>query len=154
METHSLTVHMADHPQDVAASCVEGEQLHAAMMTCWKRRPSLSEDWMEEANGSELVDTSAHTTGSRAASHVSKRQRSGTFHHRHHSTQLDEMLVVAQDQRADDQEYCKEEREQWKVQCRYEEHMMAVSTRACDIQERTSIALLDILRQSLLAPYQ
>ena len=109
---------------------------------------------MEEPNGSELADTSVHTTGSRAASHVSKQQRSGTFCRRHHSTQLDEMLAVAQDQRANNQEYCKEERERWKAQCKYEEHMMAVSTRACDIQERTSVALLDILRQSLLAPSQ
>ena len=151
METYSLTVHMADHPQDVAASRVEGERLRAAMMTCRKCRPSLSEDQMEEANGSELADTSAHTTGSHAASHVSKWQRSGTFRCRHHSTQLDEMLVVSQDQRADDQEHRKEEQEWWKAQCRYEEHMMAVSTCACDIQEHTSLALLDILHQSLLA---
>ena len=109
---------------------------------------------MEEANGSKLADTSVHMTGSCAASHVSKQQRSGTFHHRHHSTQLDEMLAVAQDQRADDQEYRKEEREWWKVQCRYEEKMMAVSTCACDIQKCTSLSLLDILCQSLLAPSQ
>jgi len=95
-----------------------------------------------------------HMTGSHAASHVSKWQQSGTFCRRHHSTQLDEMLAVSQNQRANDQEHRKEERERWKAQCRYEEHMMAVSTHACDIQEHTSLALLDILCQSLLAPSQ
>jgi len=52
------------------------------------------------------------------------------------------------------QEHCKEEQVQWKAQCRYEEYMMAVSTHACDIQEHTTLALLDILYQSLLAPSQ
>jgi len=125
------------------------------MMMCWKHQPLLSKDQMEEeANGSKLADTSVDTTGSCAASQVSKQQQSGTFRHQHNSTQLDEILVVSQDQRANNQAHHKEEQEQWKVQCRYEEHMMAVSTRACDIQEHTSLALLEILHQSLLVPSQ
>jgi len=71
-----------------------------------------------------------------------KWQRSGYICRRHTSTQVErDGLQLRQDQRATDQEV--PQGRSWeaggKAQCKYEEHMMAVSTHACDIQERTSI---------------
>ena len=83
------------------------------------------------------AETSADTTSEAdGVSRVSKRARSSTLSHR--DAKLDMMIMVALDQRKDQQEY--------------HEDLMAMHKCACDIQECTSLALLDILRQSLLPP--
>ena len=57
----------ADPPQDQAATCVEGEQLRAAMMSCCKHATSSSENLTGGGNTSEQVEMRAEmsvdTTG-------------------------------------------------------------------------------------------
>ena len=60
----------ADHSQVTAATCMEGEQLHVAMMTS-RKHVMLS---MDNVDGDEadLADTSADTSSERTGSPVSK----------------------------------------------------------------------------------
>ena len=128
----------------MAATCSEGERLHAAMMTCRKCKPLSPQDQAEEY-GCDLIDMSPdETTGECESSQVSKLRRQTA------STRLDEILMATE--------------EQWKEIYQHHLEVMNVQSRACDIhdragniqqravdiQERTSLALLDILRQSLL----
>ena len=83
------------------------------------------------------AETSVDTTGkANGVSQVSKQALSGTLSHR--DAKLAMMIMVALDQQKDQQEY--------------HEDLMAMHKHACDIQECTSLALLDILHQSLLPP--
>ena len=130
----------------------EGKRLHAAMMTCQKRKLLSSQDQAEEY-GHDLIDTSPdETTGECKSSQVSKRHWTDSLCHQTASTRLDKILMAME--------------EQWKEMCQHHLEAMNVQSRACDIhnqacniqqravdiQEHMSLALLDILHQSLLPP--
>src|SRR6266481_2970811 len=127
MTHHSCT----DHSQVTAAAHMEGEQLHAAMMTSCKH-VTLSTDNMD-GDEVDLADTSADMSSEHAGSPVSKRAWSSTLRCQNTLTQLKWMIEVMELQVGQ--------------QDAHHQKIMAVHEHACDIQERTSLALLDILCQ-------
>ena len=131
----------------MAATCLEGEQLCAAIMTCQKCKPSSAKNQVEEV-GYELADmsTSTDVTGECASSQVSKQQQTDSLRCRTTTTCLDDIYMAMQ--------------EQQRELCEYHEKIIQVHNQACNIQEHAvdvqecmSLALLDILHQSLLPPH-
>ena len=136
----------------MAATHSEGEQFCATVMMRWKHKWS-SEDQVED-DGYELADSNLNTdvTGERESSGGGKQQRMDPLRHRTTSTQLDEILASTEEQRQENgqnhQEILAAQTQTGNIQC----ELCDIQQHAVDIQERTSMALLDILNQSLLSP--
>jgi len=115
---------------------MEGEWLCVAMMTSCKHVMLLTDN--VDGDEGELADMNVDTSGEHAGSPVSKWARSSTLHCQNTHTQLEWMIKVTELQ------------VEW--QDAHHQQIMAVHKCTCDIQEHTSLALLDILHQSLLPP--
>ena len=127
----------------MAATRSEGEQLHAAMMTCRKRKPLSSQDQAEEY-GCDLIDMSPdETTGECESSQVSKRHWMDSLRHRTASTRLDEILMVTEEQWKEIHQHHLEAMNVQSRACDIHDRACDIQQHAVDIQERTSLALLD-----------
>ena len=82
MTHHSCT----DHSQVMAATHMEGEWLHVAMMTSHKRVMLLMDNM--DGDEGELADTSLDMSSERTGSPVSKWAQSSTLCHQNTHTQL------------------------------------------------------------------
>ena len=142
----TLTRHSrTDHTQDMAATHVEGEWLCATMMVCCKCVMSSNDNNIGDGDENEPVDMSADTSAECAGSRLSKQMRSATLRCQTTHVQLERMIEATERQ-------VELEKLRHMRQDEYHKGIMAIQQCACDIQECTSLALLDILCQSLLPP--
>ena len=135
----------------MAASRLEGERLHAAMMTCWKRKPTSDENQVG-TDGYELGDTSADVTGECESLGGGKQQRMDSLRRRTTSTRLDKILTSSEEQWQENhqnhQANLAAQSQTHDLQC----ELCDIQWHAIDIQEHTSMALLELLRQTLSPP--
>ena len=88
----------ADHVQDIAATRVKGEQLHAAMMTGHKHVTSSDDDVVDLGDEGRLADTSVSRSGEHAASWVSKQVQLSTLCCQTTHPQLEQMIEATERQ--------------------------------------------------------
>ena len=135
----------------MAASRSEGEQLCATMMTCRKRKPTSDENQVV-TDGYELGDTSADVTGECESLGGGKQQRTDSLRRQTTSTRLDEILRSSEEQW---QENCQNHQENLAAQSQTRDiqcELCDIQWHAVDIQEGTSMALLELLHQTLSSP--
>ena len=132
----------------MAASRSEGERLRAAMMTCRKCKPTSDENQVV----TELGDTSGDVTGECESLGGSKRQRTDSLCRRTTATRLDEILTSSEEQRQEQRQAHQESLAAQTLSREIQHELCNIQRRAVDIQERTSMALLELLRQTLSPP--
>ena len=156
--------------------------MHAAMRMCQKCKPSSDKNQVEEV-GYELADLSmsADVTGECASSQVSKQQQADSLCHQTTTTCLNDIYIATQEQWREPCEHHKKivQVHNWACDIQehavdvqehavdvqehavdvqehaidVQEHAVDVQEHAVDVQEHMSLALLDILCQSLLPPH-
>ena len=120
------------------------------MMMCQKRKPTLDENQVV-TDGYELGDTSTDVMGECKSLGSGKQQWMDSLHCRTTSTWLDKILTSLEQC----QENCQNPQENLAAQsqtCNIQHELCNTQGRAVDIQERTSMALLELLHQTLSPP--
>ena len=130
------------------ASRSEGERLRAAMMTCRKRKPTLDENHVV----TELGDTSGDVMGECESLGGGKRQRTDSLRCRTTATRLHEILTSSEEQRQEHRQAHQESLAAQTLSREIQCELCDIQRHAVDIQERTSMALLELLRQTLSPP--
>ena len=125
--------------------------MHATMMTCWKRKPTSDENQVV-TDGYELGDTSTDVTGECESLGGGKWQRMDSLHCRTTSTWLDEILTSSEEQRQENHQNHQENLAAQSQTHDIQRELCDIQWCAVDIQERTSMALLELLHQTLLPP--
>ena len=135
----------------MAASRSEGERLRATMMTCQKRKPTSDENQVV-TDGYKLGDMSTDVTGECESLGGGKWQRTDSLRCRTTSTWLDKILRSLEEQRQENrqnhQENLAAQSQTRDLQC----ELCDIQRHAVDIQECTSMALLELLCQSPSPP--
>ena len=121
------------------------------MMTCRKCKPTLDENQVV-TDGYKLGDMSADVTGECESLGGSKWQRMDSLRRRTTSTRLDKILTSLEEQRQENRQNHQENLAAQSQTHDIQHELCDIQQCAIDIQEHTSMALLELLRQTLSPP--
>ena len=133
------------------ASRSEGERLRAAMMMCWKHKPTLDKNQVEK-DGYELGNMRADVVGECKSLGGGKWQRTDSLCRRTTSTWLDEILTSLEKQHQENHQNHQENLAAQSQTCDIQCELCDIQKCAIDIQECTSMALMELLHQTLSPP--